>query len=82
MAKSASVFPGKNTFHEAESFSAAVRAKIMNVLCEVSSTPEDTSKIIEMKAAICGEVLKKDWKVAKIAVFHRVSFNSRLKIKN
>ena len=56
MAKSASMFPEKNRFQEAEFFRTVVRAKIMNVLYEVSSIPEDTSETIQIKAAIDGEV--------------------------
>lgn len=50
------MFPVKNIFHEAEFFRTVVRDKIVNVLYEVSSIPEDISETNDIKAAIDGEV--------------------------
>lgn len=46
----------KNIFHEAEFFSTVVKDKIMKVLNEVSSIPEDISETNPIKAANDGEV--------------------------
>lgn len=55
-AKSASMLAEKNIFHEAEFFRTIVKDKIMKVLYEVSSIPEDVIETNAIKAAIDEEM--------------------------